>query len=287
MNKLNKIFLGIIVVLIMILLILGYNYYLIKENSRIEIEKLSQNLNEANLNQSKIEKDVNNKEIDNGYHFPGMFYAKIKEITDKHILVEGLSVNDINDRGAYRLSIKDDTYIVWRGTELKLEDLDIGDNIAITFTDEIIQAVSPAPLYEVKVIKLLDDSIEMNKENGSGMIKEEEVKDNFDAEKVRLEVVESTVTSTIVPVKLINDNDCTISYPEEFQVQKNIDGEWIDLEKLSNAEWPGLVCAVNRNIETSNKLNVENYYGELNAGVYRIGRVINGINIYSNEFEIQ
>lgn len=172
MNKLNKIFLGIIVILIMIVCILGYNDYLIKENSRIEIEKLSQNLNEANLNLSKIEEDLNNREIDNEYQFPEMFYAKIKEITDKHILVEGLSVNDINYRGTYRLSIKDDTYIEWRGTELELEDLDIGDNIAITFTDEIIHAISPTPLYEVKVIKLLDDSIEMNKENGSVMITE-------------------------------------------------------------------------------------------------------------------
>lgn len=172
MNKLNKIFLGIIVILIMLLFILGYNYYLIKENARIEIEKPSQNLNEANLNLSKIEENLNDKKIDNEYQFPEMFYAKIKEITDKHILVEGLSVNDINYRGTYRLSIKDDTYIVWRGTELKLEDLDIGDNIAITFTDEFIHTISPTPLYEVKVIKLLDDFIEMNKENESIMITE-------------------------------------------------------------------------------------------------------------------
>lgn len=54
--------------------------------------------------------------------------------------------------------------ILWRGTKLKLEDLDIGDNISITYTDEFLEMSSPTRLREVILIDLLDDSIEMNKE---------------------------------------------------------------------------------------------------------------------------
>lgn len=84
------------------------------------------------------------------------FYAKIKEINDNSILVQGLSINDINHRGEFIFSIIEETELVWRGTEIKLYDLDIGDNISITFNGEILDSY-PAQIKDVTKIQLLDD----------------------------------------------------------------------------------------------------------------------------------
>lgn len=92
------------------------------------------------------------------------FYARIEDIKENSILATGLSLNNINFRGTYQLTIDKDTMILWRGTKLKLEDLDIGDNISITYTDEFLELSSPTRLREVILIDLLDDSIVKNKD---------------------------------------------------------------------------------------------------------------------------
>ena len=56
------------------------------------------------------------------YVYGDVFYAKIKKVSTYNsittILVEGLEVNDINHRGLFEFSIKDDTELLWRGTEI-------------------------------------------------------------------------------------------------------------------------------------------------------------------------
>ncbi len=84
------------------------------------------------------------------------FYAEIKEITDNHFLVQGLTVNDINYRGEFTFSIMGETELLWRGAEIELSDLDVGDNIAITFVGEVLESY-PAQITEVVRIQLLDD----------------------------------------------------------------------------------------------------------------------------------
>ena len=84
------------------------------------------------------------------------FYAEIKEITDNHFLVQGLTVNDINYRGEFTFPIMGETELLWRGAEIELSDLDVGDNIAITFVGEVLESY-PAQITEVVRIQLLDD----------------------------------------------------------------------------------------------------------------------------------
>lgn len=90
------------------------------------------------------------------------FYATIKEIkqynnSEIHINVKGLEVNDINYRGNFTFKINDNINMTWRGEDIKVSDLKVGNNISITFTDQIINTISPAPLEAIVKIQLLDD----------------------------------------------------------------------------------------------------------------------------------
>jgi len=84
------------------------------------------------------------------------FYAEIIEINGSSLLVEGLSINDINFRGQFSLSIDEKTKLEWRYTEISLSDLDVGDRISITFSGEILESY-PAIIGNAEKIQLLDD----------------------------------------------------------------------------------------------------------------------------------
>ena len=90
------------------------------------------------------------------------FYAKIESIKQYndgsfHVNVKGLEVNDINYRGNFTFKVDDSIKMTWRGGEVKVTDLKEGSNISITFTDEIINEISPTLLEEVVKIQILDD----------------------------------------------------------------------------------------------------------------------------------
>ena len=90
------------------------------------------------------------------------FYANIESIKQYndgsfHINVKGLDVNDINYRGNFTFKVEDNIDMTWRGEIVKVSDLKEGNNISITFTDEIVNDISPTPLREVIKIQILDD----------------------------------------------------------------------------------------------------------------------------------
>lgn len=90
------------------------------------------------------------------------FYATIESIKQYkdgsfHLNVKGLEVNDINYRGEFTFKVEDSMNMVWKGEKVKVSDLKVGSNIAITFTDETIYAISPTPLKEVVKIQILED----------------------------------------------------------------------------------------------------------------------------------
>lgn len=88
------------------------------------------------------------------------FYATIEQIGDSWLLVEGLDVNDINHRGAFTLSIRENTQLMWRYTELLFEELKVGQNVAVTY-DGLVLTSYPAQLPIVLRIELLNDSKEL------------------------------------------------------------------------------------------------------------------------------
>lgn len=84
------------------------------------------------------------------------FYATISDMKDNVITVKGMEVNDINFRGNFLFSVENETRLIWRYTHISLDDLDVGDNISITFSG-LIQETDPARITQVDLIQLLDD----------------------------------------------------------------------------------------------------------------------------------
>lgn len=84
------------------------------------------------------------------------FYATIEEINGKNLLVNGLDVNDINGRQRFSFTIDDITKLIWRGTDITLEDLSVGNTISVTYTG-VVLTTSPVIINDVLKVQLLDD----------------------------------------------------------------------------------------------------------------------------------
>lgn len=84
------------------------------------------------------------------------FYATISDIQKNIFTVTGMDVNDANFRGRFCFSIAEGTKITWRYTDISADDLDVGDNIAITFTGGILET-DPGQIQQVEVVRLLED----------------------------------------------------------------------------------------------------------------------------------
>ena len=85
-------------------------------------------------------------------------YAEIITVNGANFHVKGLDVNDINGRGEFTFSAKENTALVWRGTELSLSDFQAGDRIAFYYKGEVLLTY-PEQVQNVLMIKLLDDEV--------------------------------------------------------------------------------------------------------------------------------
>lgn len=85
-------------------------------------------------------------------------YAEIISVYDSNFHVRGLDVNDINGRGEFTFFAKENTALVWRGTELSLSDFQAGDRIAFYYSGEVLLTY-PEQVQNVLMIKLLDDEV--------------------------------------------------------------------------------------------------------------------------------
>jgi len=83
-------------------------------------------------------------------------YAEILSVDDGYFHVRGLDVNDINGRGEYTFSVKENTRLVWHVTDIPLSDFDVGDRIAFYYNGLVLDS-NPAQVQNVVKIKLLDD----------------------------------------------------------------------------------------------------------------------------------
>ena len=128
--------------------------------------------------------------------------------------------------------------------------------------------------------KKFEENLSTNEENNSAL------------ENVIMKVDSITIKPTSISIIIINNNDNEIGYGEEYKIQKNINGEWEYLDYLPNTVWNDIAYIIKANSQTTKKLNLENTYGELEKGTYRVIKTVffeNGkkTDIYSTEFEIK
>lgn len=110
--------------------------------------------------------------------------------------------------------------------------------------------------------KKFEESLSTNEEN------------NSDLENVIMKVDSITIKPTSISIIIINNNDNEIGYGEEYKIQKNINGEWKYLDYLPNTVWNDIAYIIKANSQTTKKLNLENTYGELEKGTYRVIKTV-------------
>lgn len=179
MKKSTKIIISsIIIILIIALSIMTYLYLDMRKVAENNLKALldsaesnwkirSELTDKVNELEEKLANSNSNIETDNqnnnqvNIQYGDTFYATIKSIGQNQeqktvVRVSGLDINDINTRDDFYFTIRDTTDIIWRHEKIDVEDLKVGQNVAITFNGNV-QETSPAGLTNVIRIKLLDD----------------------------------------------------------------------------------------------------------------------------------
>jgi hypothetical protein len=114
---------------------------------------------------------------------------------------------------------------------------------------------------------------------------------NRNPENVTIEVDENTISSTNILIIIKDNNENPYGWGVEFRVQEKVNGEWENLEYVSNdLSWIDIAYELGEDKQLTQKLDIEKYYGKLSNGTYRIVKPVydNGyIDLYSNEFEIK
>lgn len=117
---------------------------------------------------------------------------------------------------------------------------------------------------------------------------EDGVEVNRSSENVTIEVLPDTISSTSVEILITDNNVEHYGWGVEFGVQEKVDNEWKDLDYISDdLTWTAIAYELDENNQLTQKLDIEEYYGELNNGIYRIVKTVYDGDIYSNEFEIK
>jgi len=128
-----------------------------------------------------------------------------------------------------------------------------------------------------------------NQDNTKIPVKEKEY--NRSPDNVIIQVVEDTITNESVSIIITDNNEDYYGWGVEFKVQKKVNNNWEVLEPVTDElTWISIAYLPNEDKQIKQKLNIKEYYGKLNKGIYRIIKPVydNGyIDLYSNEFEIK
>ena len=96
------------------------------------------------------------------YYKAKTFKATIKEVREYNeivtLLIEELDENNINYRGEYIIKIDEYTKLLWKGKNINISDLKIGQRIKIKYNGDRLDT-SPATLMKVTKILVLDDTL--------------------------------------------------------------------------------------------------------------------------------
>jgi len=119
----------------------------------------------------------------------------------------------------------------------------------------------------------------------------EERKSNRTPENVSIEILKDTITNRTVESIITDNNEDYYGWGVDFKIQKKVNEKWEDLKYISaDIAWIEIAYVPNEDNQIKQKLNIENYYGELKKGIYRVAKTIYDkeyIEVYSNEFTIK
>lgn len=139
-------------------------------------------------------------------------------------------------------------------------------------------------------IPYIPDGVDVADKNEIG-IPADSIEFNRSPENVTIEVIKDTISSTGLTIRITDNNEDTYGWGVEFRVQEKVNGEWKDLGYLSNdLSWIEIAYELGEDKQLDLKLDIEEYYGELPNGIYRIVKPVYDkgyIDLYSNEFEIK
>ena len=114
---------------------------------------------------------------------------------------------------------------------------------------------------------------------------------NRDPKNVTIEVLEDTITNESLEILITDNNEDYYGWGVDFKIQKKVDEEWKDLKfKSDDLAWISIAYVPNEDNQIKQKINIEEYYGKLKRGTYRVVKSVYDkgyIDIYSNEFEIK
>lgn len=137
----KKVCLIIIIVLIFIALI---TYFVISNKSNLNAVNNQSQDDFAVIDLDKIDETKEQS-----------FSARIEEIYNTSLVVEGLEKNDINQRGAFSFGVYEYTKLQRQNEEISFSDLSVGQTIAITYTGGVRESY-PAQLEKVIRIEVLN-----------------------------------------------------------------------------------------------------------------------------------
>ena len=147
-----------------------------------------------------------------------------------------------------------------------------------TTTSNVVNALEPN----------LQDAMNTTDLNGTQNV---DRKLNRSPENVTIKVIPDTACDTSVQILITDNNEDKYGWGEPFSIQENVNGEWKDLDYISDkVGWIAIAYTLNENNQRIQKVDIEEYYGKLDKGIYRVVKTIydNGnIDLYSDEFEIK
>jgi len=137
----------------------------------------------------------------------------------------------------------------------------------------------------------IPDGMSVADPNDESKIPADEIEYNRDVKNVTIEVIKDTITNKSVEILITDNNKDYYGWGVDFKIQKKVNGEWKDLKYTSDdLVWNSIAYIPNEDNQLKQKLDIEEYYGKLKKGTYRVVKSVydNGyIDIYSNEFEIK
>lgn len=158
------------------------------------------------------------------------FYAKIIDISTNFIRVEGLEVNDIDYRENFNLNVTNNTKFEWRDSEIKFNDLEIGDIIAITFSKNNLDVSNIKDTIEIKLLndrletKCLENVLGGYITNNASDPYEVNIKELIDIDTDNIQYSHIEINKSNDMYALIKTSDNQIISKFENYLQKNYNG---------------------------------------------------------------